>query len=81
MFARINSAATLGIEAYVVQAEVDITTRGTFYFSIVGLPDAAVKESKERVLTALKKFRSVCSNEAPHGEPRARRCPQRRTCF
>ncbi|MEW6201816.1 MAG: YifB family Mg chelatase-like AAA ATPase [bacterium] len=54
MFARINSAATLGIDAYVVQAEVDITTRGKFYFSIVGLPDAAVKESKERVLTALK---------------------------
>jgi magnesium chelatase family protein len=54
MFARINSAATLGIDAYVVQVEVDITTRGTFYFSIVGLPDAAVKESKERVLTALK---------------------------
>ncbi len=53
MFARIHSATTSGISAYPVEIEVDISTQGLPTLQIVGLPDAAVKESKERVRTAI----------------------------
>ncbi len=53
MLARINSAAVLGIDAYSVQVEVDIS-RGLRSFTIVGLPDAAVRESRERVESAIR---------------------------
>ncbi len=48
------SAALVGIEAHCVEVEVDVATRGLPHFSIVGLPDAAVKESRDRVRAALK---------------------------
>lgn len=54
MLAKVLSAAVLGIDAYPVEVEVDIASRGLPFFSTVGLPDAAVKESKERVRAALK---------------------------
>ncbi len=54
MLAKVMSAAVLGIDAYSVEVEVDIASRGLPFFSTVGLPDAAVKESKERVRAALK---------------------------
>jgi magnesium chelatase family protein len=54
MLAKVMSAAVLGIDAYPVEVEVDIASRGLPFFSTVGLPDAAVKESKERVRAALK---------------------------
>ncbi|MDA7857907.1 ATP-binding protein, partial [bacterium] len=47
------SSAVLGIDAYLVKVEVDIS-QGLPSFSIVGHPDTAVKESKERVLAAIK---------------------------
>ena len=47
------SAATLGIDAYSVHVEVD-TDRSLPTFAVVGLPDSAVRESKERVLAAIK---------------------------
>jgi len=53
MLSRVHSAALLGLDAYPVEVEVDIAL-GLPAFSIVGLPDAAVKESKERVQAALK---------------------------
>ena len=53
MLARINSAAVLGIDAYAVQVEVDIS-RGLRTFTTVGLPDAAVRESRERVESAIR---------------------------
>lgn len=46
------SAAVFGIEAYIVEVEVDLSP-GLFYYSTVGLPDAAVRESQNRVLAAL----------------------------
>jgi len=49
----INSATTIGIEAHTVQVEVDLAY-GLMQFSIVGLPDRAINESKQRVQTALK---------------------------
>ncbi len=47
------SAATLGIEAYAVHVEVD-TDRQLPSFTVVGLPDNAVRESKERVMAAIR---------------------------
>jgi magnesium chelatase family protein len=52
MLANIRSAALLGIDAYAVECEVDIAP-GLPTFQTVGLPDAAVKESKDRVKSAI----------------------------
>jgi magnesium chelatase family protein len=52
MLARVRSAAVLGIEAYLVDVEADITN-GLPSFSTVGLPQGAVKEGRERVGAAL----------------------------
>ncbi len=54
MLSKVISSAVLGIDGYPVEVEVDIASRGLPFFSTVGLPDAAVKESKERVRAALK---------------------------
>lgn len=51
--AKINSAATIGLESYLVEVEVDIGA-GLPSFSIVGLPDKAIDESKERIRAAIK---------------------------
>lgn len=53
MIATVKSGAIVGIEAYLVQVEVDVASRGLPKFSIVGLPEVAVRESKERVRTAI----------------------------
>ncbi len=53
MLARVNSATILGIDAHPVQVEVDIS-RGRNIFNIVGLPDVAVKESRDRVQAAIR---------------------------
>jgi len=53
MIAKLLSSAVLGIDAYLVEVEIDIT-RGLPYYSTVGLPDGAVKESKDRVKSAIK---------------------------
>ncbi|MEW6054094.1 MAG: YifB family Mg chelatase-like AAA ATPase [Nitrospirota bacterium] len=54
MLSKVLSASIIGIEAHTVEVEVDITSRGLPHFSMVGLPDAAVKESRDRVRAALK---------------------------
>ena len=54
MLSKILSASIIGIDAHMVEVEVDITARGLPHFSLVGLPDTAVKESKDRVRAALK---------------------------
>ena len=53
MLAKVLSSALLGIDAIMVDVEVDIA-QGLPQFSTVGLPDGAVKESKDRVKSALK---------------------------
>jgi len=53
MLSRVLSAGVLGIDAYQVEVEVDITL-GLPTFSTVGLPEGAVKESKDRVKAAIK---------------------------
>ncbi len=53
MLSKIYSASVLGLEAYEVEIEVDVAG-GLPAIAVVGLPDAAVKESKDRVRSAVK---------------------------
>ena len=53
MLSKIYSSATYGIDAYLVEVETNVEQQIPG-FTIVGLPDNAVKESKERVITAIK---------------------------
>jgi len=53
MLARVYSCAIIGLEGTIVEVEVD-TAQGLPGMDIVGLPDAAVQESKQRVLAAIK---------------------------
>lgn len=59
MHTKIFSATTIGVNAHQVDVEVDLAF-GLIDFLIVGLPDVAIKESRQRVVTALKNsgFRS-----------------------
>jgi len=52
MLAKVCSAAVNGVDAYAVEVEVNVGYSDTIIV-IVGLPDAAVKESRDRVTTAL----------------------------
>ena len=53
MLAKTNSCTLLGIEGYAVEVEVDISL-GLPEFHLVGLPDTAVREAKDRVRAAIK---------------------------
>lgn len=53
MFCRLKSATTLGIEALIIDIEVDLK-KGLPSQTIVGLPDPAVREAKERVHSAIR---------------------------
>lgn len=76
MLARIRSAAVLGIEAYPVEVEVDLTP-GLPSFATVGLPQGAVKEGRERVNAAMLNagfhfpLKRVTVNLAPADRPKA----------
>ncbi|MBU0478142.1 YifB family Mg chelatase-like AAA ATPase [bacterium] len=62
MLSRLYSASTYGTEAYRLEIEVDIS-RGLPAVSIVGLPDTAIRESRDRVKSAIKN----CGYEYPRG--------------
>ncbi|MCH7926651.1 MAG: YifB family Mg chelatase-like AAA ATPase [Candidatus Dadabacteria bacterium] len=53
MISKVFSSAVFGIDAYLVEVEVDIST-GFPQFATVGLPEGALRESKERVVAAIK---------------------------
>ena len=53
MFSRIRSIGIFGMDTYMIEVEADVST-GLPSFDIVGLPDAAVKESRDRVRSAIK---------------------------
>ena len=53
MLSKVTSYALVGLEGVPVEVETDIN-KGKVLFDIVGLPDAAVKESKERVHSAIR---------------------------
>lgn len=77
MLAKINSGATVGLDATLVEVEVDIPDEGLPAFNIVGLPDKAVEEAKERVRSAIKNTGSdfpttrITVNLAPADLPKA----------
>jgi len=58
------SASVYGIDAYVVEVEVDVGSARMNDFNVVGLPDNAVKESRERIKSAIKN----CGFEFPYGQ-------------
>lgn len=60
MFAKIGSLGLFGLNAFPVDVEIDIS-RGNPQFDIVGLPDLVVKESRERIRSALR----ACNIEFP----------------
>lgn len=70
MLAKLASCATYGLESFIVDVEVDISN-GLPALTIVGLPDTAVKESKERVRAAIKNqnftfpYKRITLNLAP----------------
>jgi len=70
MLATAQTCAVAGLDGYIVQVEVDISP-GLPAFNIVGLPDAAVQEAKERVRAALRSsgyefpLRRITANLAP----------------
>jgi len=76
MIAKILSGALLGLSAVPVTVEVDISSGGLPSFTIVGLPDKAVEESKERVRSAIKNSgadfpkRKITVNLAPADIPK-----------
>lgn len=58
MLAKINSMAVVGLDSYPVEVEIDIS-KGLPALNIVGLPDKAVEESKERVRAAIKNSHGI----------------------
>ncbi len=72
MLAKVFSAALVGLEAHLIEVEVDISG-GLPQFSVVGLPDATVRESRDRVRAALKNsgfqfpVKKITVNLAPAG--------------
>ncbi|CAN5358100.1 YifB family Mg chelatase-like AAA ATPase [soil metagenome] len=75
MLARVLTAAMAGLSARTIVVEVDLA-RGLPAFHLVGLPDGAVRESRERVLSALANsgfdapLRRITVNLAPADEPK-----------
>jgi len=71
MSSKILSAAVVGLDAHLVEVEADTTSGPLGAFAVVGLPDAAVSESRERVRGAIKNSgfsfpkRKVIVNLAP----------------
>lgn len=64
MISRLHSAAVQGIEGYEVQVEVDVQkVEETGRFSVVGLPDTAVRESVQRVTSALQNSQFFCPGQ------------------
>jgi magnesium chelatase family protein len=53
MFAKVHSAQTALLQAQIISVEVDVA-KGLHTFSIIGLPDKAVEEAKDRVAAAVK---------------------------
>src|SRR3989344_5028050 len=76
MLAKVISAAVVGLNSLPVEVEVDISSQGLPSFTIVGLPDKAVEESKERVRSAIKNTgadfpaRRITVNLAPADLPK-----------
>jgi magnesium chelatase family protein len=54
MSSKVLSAATIGLKSELVEVEADAVSAGLHVFNIVGLPDTAIKESRDRVSSAIR---------------------------
>ena len=76
MLAKVISCAVVGLDGALVDVEVDVSN-GQAGFTIVGLPDAAVQESRERVRAAIKNsnfsypYKRITMSLTQYGFPRA----------
>lgn len=76
MLAKVYSSAVIGLDAVPIEVEVDIASQGLPNFTIVGLPDKAVEEAKERVRSAIRNSgadfpaRRITVNLAPADLPK-----------
>src|SRR5947209_17775643 len=70
MLAKVQSCAVIGLEGALIEVEVDLSN-GLAAFNVVGLPDASVNESRERVRSAIKNsgclfpYKRITANLAP----------------
>ena len=71
MLAAVRSATLFGVEGRPVTVEVHVATSGLPAFQIVGLPDEACRESRDRVRAAVLSSGLQLAERARHGEPRA----------
>ena len=71
VLARISAAAVVGIDAIPVSVEVDVASGGLPGVTMVGLPDATVRESRDRVRTAIRNSGFPVSELARHRQSRA----------
>lgn len=62
MPATVYSAATIGLDGVLVEVETDVLQAGLHAFTLVGLPDTAIREARDRVSAAIKN----CGFEPPH---------------
>ena len=62
MFAKVSSIGLFGMNSYIVEVEADVS-KGLPAFDVVGLPDVAVKEARDRVRSAIKN----CGFKFPSG--------------
>jgi magnesium chelatase family protein len=77
MLAKVKSASVIGIDGFIVHVEVDLSA-GLPVFSTVGLPDAAVRESKDRVVAAVRNSGFDFPVPTGHCQPLSRGCEKRR---
>lgn len=76
MLAKVYSGAVIGLDAVPIEVEIDIASQGLPNFTIVGLPDKAVEEAKERVRSAIRNSgadfpaRRITVNLAPADLPK-----------
>ncbi len=66
MLAKVLTCAAVGLEGKLVQVEVDIARQGLPNFLIVGLPDDAGREARERVRATIKNSGLVFPNRRCH---------------
>src|SRR4051812_43041670 len=76
MLASVLTAAVFGLEGSLVEVQVDLSSQGLPGFTIVGMPNAAVKEARERVRAAIKNssfvypLKRITANLAPAELPK-----------
>lgn len=66
MLAVVHSCALLGLEGEIIEVQVDYSASSLPAFQVVGLPDTAVQESRERVRAAIKNTGLTFKNQHPN---------------